>query len=104
VLAELFPREIICEEVPVTGERFVLDFFVPSLRMVVECHGRQHYEHVPPTRTVRRLSVIEEPSRQFATDRLGVKSQEDILQRIKTPGAMARRKRIGLRSSRADVF
>lgn len=46
-LATIFPRELICEEVPVTAERFVLDFFVPSLRMVIECHGRQHYEHVP---------------------------------------------------------
>lgn len=47
MLAELFPQDMICEEVVVPGERFILDYLVPSMRLVVECQGRQHGVYVP---------------------------------------------------------
>jgi len=45
-LCEQYPHDTIFEEVIVPGDGFVLDFFIPSLNLVVECHGRQHTEHV----------------------------------------------------------
>lgn len=47
LLSELFPQDMICEEVVIPGERFVLDFLIPAMRLVVECQGRQHDEFVP---------------------------------------------------------
>ena len=41
-----YPNDPVYEEVPVPGERLVLDFVIPSLHLVVECHGRQHTEYV----------------------------------------------------------
>lgn len=45
-LSQEYPHDIIYEEVIVTGDGFILDFFIPSLDLVIECHGRQHTEHV----------------------------------------------------------
>ena len=45
-LSKKYPHDVIFEEVIVPGDGFVLDFFIPSLDLVVECHGRQHTEHV----------------------------------------------------------
>lgn len=45
-LAEQYPYDVIFEEVQVPGDGFIIDFFIPSLDLVVECHGRQHTEHV----------------------------------------------------------
>ena len=42
-----YPHDMIFEEVKVPGDGFILDFFIPSLDLVIECHGRQHTEHVP---------------------------------------------------------
>lgn len=47
LLTELFPQDMICEEVVIPGERFVLDFLVRSMRLVVECQGRQHDGFIP---------------------------------------------------------
>ena len=41
-----YPHDVIFEEVIVPGDGFILDFFIPSLDLVVECHGRQHTKHV----------------------------------------------------------
>jgi len=41
-----YPHDLIYEEVLIPKENFVLDFFIPSVSIVVECHGRQHTEHV----------------------------------------------------------
>lgn len=49
ILKELFPTQIILEEVALPGSgRDVLfaDFFIPHRRLLIEVHGRQHYEHV----------------------------------------------------------
>lgn len=54
LLLELFPSERYYEEVTLPGTRtragdklLFADFFVPGLSLVVEVHGRQHYEYVP---------------------------------------------------------
>lgn len=46
-LQKEYPHDRIFEEVIVPVENIVLDFFIPSIGTVVECHGRQHVEHVP---------------------------------------------------------
>lgn len=45
-LSEKYPHDRIFEEVFIPGERFILDFFIPSVGLVVECHGKQHVEHI----------------------------------------------------------
>ncbi len=45
-LTEQYPHDVIFEEVTIPVEGFILDFFIPSVGLVVECHGRQHTEHV----------------------------------------------------------
>lgn len=45
-LAHQYPHDNIFEEVFVPVERFVLDFFIPSVVLVVECHGEQHRKHI----------------------------------------------------------
>jgi very-short-patch-repair endonuclease len=45
-LIDQYPHDVIFEEVIIPGDRFILDFFIPSLDLVIECHGRQHTEHV----------------------------------------------------------
>ncbi len=46
-LAKQYPHDVIFEEVRVPGDGFILDFFIPSVGLVVECHGAQHVKHVP---------------------------------------------------------
>jgi very-short-patch-repair endonuclease len=45
-LAKKYPHDTIFEEVRIPKEEFILDFFIPSLSLVVECHGRQHTKHI----------------------------------------------------------
>lgn len=45
-LKEQYPHDVIFEEVIVPGDNFILDFFIPSLNLVVECHGIQHTKHI----------------------------------------------------------
>lgn len=45
-LVKQYPHDIIFEEVIIPGDRFIIDFFIPSLRMVIECHGLQHTRHI----------------------------------------------------------
>ena len=40
-------KQIILEEVPIPGCRLFCDFYLPFRKVVIECHGRQHYEFVP---------------------------------------------------------
>lgn len=49
IIRGLYPSIIICEEVPVKikpGLNLYLDIYVPRLELIVEVHGRQHYEYV----------------------------------------------------------
>lgn len=41
-----YPYDIIFTEIIVPIDNFILDFFIPSLKMVIECHGKQHTEHI----------------------------------------------------------
>ncbi len=45
-LTEQYPHDVIFEEVRIPGDGFILDFFIPSLGLVVECHGKQHIKHI----------------------------------------------------------
>lgn len=45
-LTELYPHDTIFEEIRVPGEGFILDFFIPSVNLVIECNGLQHREHI----------------------------------------------------------
>jgi len=45
-LIKKYPNDIICEEVYIRGEKFYLDFFIPSLKLIIEVNGRQHKQHV----------------------------------------------------------
>jgi hypothetical protein len=50
VIRSLFPRLGLVEEVPIKirkGLTLYLDIFVPSISLVIEVHGRQHYEFIP---------------------------------------------------------
>jgi len=47
LLNELFPLDIVCEEVPLLGEQLFLDFFLPSRKFGIEVQGNQHTEYVP---------------------------------------------------------
>ena len=53
ILRDLFRRDIILEEVSLPGSNTITrpsilfaDFFIPSRNLMVEVHGRQHYEFV----------------------------------------------------------
>ena len=45
-LKEEYPSDNIYEEVYIKGEKFYLDFFIPSRGLVVEVQGRQHELHI----------------------------------------------------------
>ena len=45
-LAEKYPHDMIFEEVFIPVENLVFDFFIPSLCLVIEVHGRQHLQHI----------------------------------------------------------
>jgi very-short-patch-repair endonuclease len=47
LLLELYPIERILEEVPLPGSGGLsADFYIPGSKLIVEAHGRQHYEFV----------------------------------------------------------
>lgn len=48
LLRSMYPTDRILEEVPLPGSnRLSADFYLPWRNIVVEVHGRQHYEYVP---------------------------------------------------------
>lgn len=47
LLRQMYPTQSILEEVPIPGERLTCDFYLPMRKVVVECHGEQHYKFVP---------------------------------------------------------
>ncbi len=46
LLHRMYPTQPILEEVPIPNENLVCDFYLPLRRVVVECHGKQHYKFV----------------------------------------------------------
>lgn len=49
VLKELFPMQKLLEETPLPGTGkpgLYADFYLPQLKLMVEAHGRQHFEYV----------------------------------------------------------
>jgi hypothetical protein len=45
-LMSQYPHDMIYEEVIIPGDNFILDFFIPSINLIIECHGRQHTKHI----------------------------------------------------------
>jgi len=45
-LLQKYPFDNIFQEVWIPSERFYLDFFIPNINLVIECHGRQHIQHI----------------------------------------------------------
>lgn len=46
LLKEVFPSEKLLEEVPLPSTGLFGDFYLPQTKLMVEAHGRQHYEYV----------------------------------------------------------
>lgn len=47
LLHELYPSDRLLEEVPLPGcGGLFADFFLPQRKLLVEAHGRQHYEYI----------------------------------------------------------
>lgn len=50
LIKELFPNLAICSEIAIrvkAGKTLYLDMYLPTLELVVEVHGKQHYEYTP---------------------------------------------------------
>jgi len=52
LIRSMFPLMVVLEEATIPGSetkrrrsKLYCDFFLPELRLMVEVHGRQHYEH-----------------------------------------------------------
>lgn len=43
-LKKLYPYDIILEEVKIPGSRLFCDFVIPSVKLIIEAQGKQHYE------------------------------------------------------------
>jgi len=59
-LSQQYPCDMIYEEVRVPVENFVLDFFIPSLGLVIEVNGRQHETFVPHFHGTKRDFVLQQ--------------------------------------------
>lgn len=47
ILRKMYPTERVLEEVSLPGTRGLsADFYLPSQKTVVECHGEQHYKFI----------------------------------------------------------
>jgi len=46
LLKELFPYETVWEEVKIPKHKLYVDFILPSLKIAIECQGRQHTQYV----------------------------------------------------------
>ena len=47
LLKKIYPLDIILEEVVLPGTgNLRADFYLPDRKLIIECHGRQHYEFV----------------------------------------------------------
>ena len=47
ILNKLYPLYIVCEEVVIPATNgSAIDFFLPELRLAIECQGEQHYKYI----------------------------------------------------------
>jgi len=46
LLRQMYPTQPVLEEVPIPGLGLVCDFYLPLRKVVIECHGEQHYNFV----------------------------------------------------------
>lgn len=47
LLRQMYPTQPILEEVPIPGLGLFCDFYLPMRKVVIECHGQQHYKYTP---------------------------------------------------------
>jgi len=47
LLRQMYPTQPILEEVPIPRLGLVCDFYLPFRKVVIECHGEQHYKFTP---------------------------------------------------------
>ena len=47
LLKQMCPTATVLEEVPLPGMNLTADFYLPMRKVVIECHGEQHYKFVP---------------------------------------------------------
>ena len=45
IIKELYPQDILLEEVPLPGKVVYLDFFLPLRKTAIEVNGEQHYKY-----------------------------------------------------------
>jgi len=46
LLKEIYPLDQVLEELPLPGTLLFCDFFLPLRRLMIEVHGKQHFEFV----------------------------------------------------------
>lgn len=45
-LVRQYPHDVIFEEIFIPVENLIFDFFIPSLKLAIECQGIQHQEYI----------------------------------------------------------
>lgn len=68
LLHKMYPTQPILEEVPLPGIGLYVDFYLPLRKVVVECHGEQHYKFTPFFHTNRRAFVASQNRDQRKID------------------------------------
>lgn len=54
LLRIMYPTQPILEEVPIPNMGLTCDFYLPFRKVVLECHGEQHYKFTPHFHKDRR--------------------------------------------------
>lgn len=50
LVKEIFPNLAICDEIAIKikpGKTLYLDMYLPTMELVIEVHGKQHFEYTP---------------------------------------------------------
>ena len=57
ILRAMYPTAPILEEVPIPGTGLIADFYLPLRKVVIECHGAQHFAFTPHFHGDRRSFI-----------------------------------------------
>lgn len=68
LLRSMYPTQPILEEVPIPGMGLFADFYLPLRKVVVECHGEQHYKFVAHFHKDRRTFMASKNRDQSKID------------------------------------
>jgi hypothetical protein len=47
LLRQMYPTQSILEEVPIPSLNLFCDFYLPLRKVMIECHGEQHFKFTP---------------------------------------------------------